>query len=166
MGEVTWPLEQNVIRGNKINHTFGMVRTNADGTPKPHQGWDFKAAVGTSAYAIADGKIEFVKDSGAYGKQVCLSFAWKNQQTLYAFYAHMNTIQVTQGQQVTMNTVLGTTGKSGNAQNLPASEDHLHFEIRTKANTGLGLTDRLSPIKVFGKCPLSVVQNGNEIITF
>ncbi|HRY16831.1 MAG TPA: M23 family metallopeptidase [Candidatus Competibacteraceae bacterium] len=166
MGEVTWPLEQNVIRGNKINHTFGMVRKNADGTPKPHQGWDFKATVGTNAYAIADGKIEFVKDSGAYGKQICLSFTWKDQKTRYAFYAHMNTILVSQGQQVTMNTIIGTTGKSGNAQNLPASEDHLHFEIRTKANAGYGLSNRLSPLKIFGKCPLLAAQDGNEIITF
>lgn len=163
MGEVTWPLAQNVIRGNKLNNTFGMVRNN--GT-KPHQGWDFGAAVGTTAYAIADGKVEFIKSIGDYGKQVCLSFVWKNQQTLYAFYAHMRTTLVTPGQQVTMNTIIGTTGKSGNAENLPASEDHLHFEIRTIANAGMGLGHRLSPLKVFGKCPLQVVQDGSEIITF
>ena len=63
MGEVTWPLEQNMIRGQKVSNTFGMVRTYANGTPKPHQGWDFAAAVGTPAYAIADGKIEFIADN-------------------------------------------------------------------------------------------------------
>lgn len=166
MGEVTWPLEQNVIRGKKINHTFGMVRTNADGSPKPHQGWDFAAAVGTPAYAIAAGKIEFVANSGAYGKQICLSFAWKDQQTLYAFYAHMNAVMVSPGQEVAMNTMIGTCGKSGNAQNLPTSEDHLHFEIRTQASAGLGLSKRISPIKVFGKCPLYAIVDGNEVIVF
>lgn len=168
MGEVTWPLENNVIRGRKESNTFGMVRKKADGTPKPHQGWDFEAAVGTPAYAIADGKVEFVKtdDTSDYGKQICMSFAWKDGETLYAFYAHMNEIFVSQGQQISMNTIIGTCGKTGNAKNLPASEDHLHFEIRTKVYAGLGLADRRSPIKVFGKCPLLHVVSGSEIITF
>ena len=166
MGEVTWPLEQNMIRGQKVSNTFGMVRTYANGTPKPHQGWDFAAAVGTPAYAIADCKIEFIADSGDYGMHICMSFAWKDQQTLYAFYAHMNAIMVSKDQQVTMNTMIGTCGKSGNAQNLPASQDHLHFEIRTQAYAGLGLSKRLSPIKVFGKCPLYAIVDGNEIISF
>jgi murein DD-endopeptidase MepM/ murein hydrolase activator NlpD len=57
---VTWPLEWNVIRRNSVSNTFGMVRNYANGTPKPHQGWDFSAAVGTPAFAIADGKVIFV----------------------------------------------------------------------------------------------------------
>ena len=147
---IAWPLSTNVIRGRKTNNTFGMVR---NGGKKPHQGWDFSARVGTPAYAVADGTVEFIKNSGAYGLQMCISFKFNNQ-TYYAFYAHMKIINVKKGDNVTMKQKIGECGKSGNAFNLPASEDHLHFEIRTRLHCGLGLVGRVSPIKIFGKCPL------------
>lgn len=150
---VTWPLAMNMIRKNSVSNTFGMVRHYANGTPKPHQGWDFTAAVGTPAYAIADGTVMFVHNGGAYGLQVCFSFK-SGQTTLYAFYAHMQTVTVKAGDKVSLNDMIGTTGKTGNAWNLPADEDHLHFEIREQAVCGLGLNHRLSPISVFGVCPL------------
>ena len=64
---ITWPLAFNLIRQRAVNNTFGMVRRRADGTAKPHQGWDFQATVGTPAYAIAAGTVEFVRDRGDYG---------------------------------------------------------------------------------------------------
>jgi murein DD-endopeptidase MepM/ murein hydrolase activator NlpD len=60
-----------------------------------------------------------------------------------------------EGDQVVLNDEIGATGKSGNASNLAVSEDHLHFEIRLKAEPGMGLVDRISPIKIFEKCPLT-----------
>jgi murein DD-endopeptidase MepM/ murein hydrolase activator NlpD len=156
---VTWPLVNNVIRKNKLSNTFGMVRKYADGTPKPHQGWDFAAEVGTTVYAIADGKVVFVTNSGDYGLQVCISFTVENQ-VRYAFYAHLQQSIVTVGQQVKLNDPIGTTGKSGNASNLPADEDHLHFEIRTQANCGLGLAGRVSPMTIFQFCPLNSAVAG------
>lgn len=32
---IDWPLDRNRIRRGLINHTFGMVRRNADGTERP-----------------------------------------------------------------------------------------------------------------------------------
>jgi len=150
---VTWPLEWNVIRRNSVSNTFGMVRNYANGTPKPHQGWDFSAAVGTPAFAIADGKVIFVHNGGDYGRQLCMSFSADGKH-YYAFYAHMKSISVLANQTVKKDAFLGHTGKTGNASNLAAIEDHLHFEIRTKAYCGTGLTGRVSPLKVFGVCPL------------
>lgn len=156
---ITWPLVSNVIRKNKISNTFGMVRQYADGTPKPHQGWDFAAIIGTPVYAIADGKIVFVVNSGDYGLQICMSFKVQNQ-VRYAFYAHLKHASVAVGQEVKMNDQLGTTGNSGNASNLPSDEDHLHFEVRTQANCGLGLAGRVSPLTIFQTCPLHVAVAG------
>ena len=151
---IVWPLASNVIRAHKVNNTFGMVRKNEDGTPRPHQGWDFSAPPGEPAYAIADGTVRMVKDAGDYGRQ--LSFEFKlGGKTYFAFYAHLLHIFVTEGQQVTRNQLIAKCGKSGNASNLPASEDHLHFEIRTKQPPSLGLADRVSPLVVFGQCPLN-----------
>jgi len=150
---VTWPLKINVIRGGSLGNTFGKVRKYANGQPKPHQGWDFKAAIGTDAYAIADGTVEFVVNKGDYGRQMCMSFNF-NGQKLYAFYAHMQDIYVNTGNLV-KGQLIGKTGKSGNASKLPISEEHLHFEIRTQASCGLGLKGRVSPIKIYGTCPLN-----------
>lgn len=33
-----WPLKSNIIRRNSLNHTFGMVRKDAKGNPRAHQG--------------------------------------------------------------------------------------------------------------------------------
>jgi murein DD-endopeptidase MepM/ murein hydrolase activator NlpD len=130
-----------------------MVRKKADGTPKPHQGWDLEASVGTSAYAVGDGKVVFVQNGGDYGLQVCMLFRIQ-ERTYYAFYAHMSHLFVAAGQEVKMGERIGTTGKSGNAANLSADEDHLHFEIRTTPHCGLGLDGRVSPLVIYGICPL------------
>jgi hypothetical protein len=146
------PLAQMVIRDHSISNTFGMVRHHADGKPKAHQGWDLAAPVGTPVYAIALGTIEFVRDQGDYGKQIELKFVY-NGKTLYAFYAHLATISVKKGDSVKEGQQMGTTGKSGNASNLPKSEEHLHFEIREIAHPGLGLAGRRDPATLYGPPP-------------
>ena len=154
---VDWPLMYNVIRRNSVSNTFGMVRLNTDGTPRPHQGWDFYASVGTEAYAIADGKVVFVtKNVGDYGTQLCLAFQFRGID-LYAFYAHLKNVYVVEGQSVAIGQTICTTGDTGNAKGLPKADEHLHFEIRTRAYCGKGLINRLSPVEVFGTCPLNAV---------
>ena len=147
---VVWPLLSNVIRRRLVNHTFGMVRNNKT---RPHQGWDFEAPIGEPAYAIAPGKVVLVNERGDYGLQICMSFELENA-TLYAFYAHMQKAYVHEGQRVEPNDFIGTCGESGNAKGMPKADQHLHFEIRTRPKPRLGLQDRISPVKVFGKCPL------------
>jgi murein DD-endopeptidase MepM/ murein hydrolase activator NlpD len=152
-GYWTWPLEYNVIRRRVKNHTFGMVR---NGGKRAHQGWDFEALIGTAAYAIADGKVAYiddVDDPKGYGKAVCIRFEL-NGETYYAYYAHMKSFTVTPNQLVKRNTIVGYTGETGNARGMAKADQHLHFEVRLKAYCGKGLVDRVSPIKVFGRCPL------------
>lgn len=150
---ITWPLMSNVIRGNSVNNTFGYVRKYANGNAKPHQGWDFTAAVGDPLWAVGAGKVIFVRNRGDYGMQLCHSLTF-NGKTYYAFYAHLASVIVSTGDLVEPDTYLGTNGKSGNAKNLAAKELHLHFEVRTIAEPGLGLGGRVSPFTIFGKCPL------------
>lgn len=159
MNGIDWPLARNIIRGNSPRHTFGMVRRNADGSGRPHQGWDFEAKVGTPCYAIADGTVALVRNVGAYGAQVALRFEHDfdgdgHVDTLFAFYAHLSRIDVVNGQHVCKGEQLGLTGDSGNARGMPVSQQHLHFEIRTKALAGRGLGNRYSPLAVFGVYPL------------
>lgn len=153
MTEIFWPLQRNVIRRRSANNTFGMVRKYADGSDKPHQGWDFEAPLQTPVYAIAAGKVAFVRDHGDYGLQLCLRFDF-NGQTLYAFYAHLSKVHVLEGASVEGHDLIAASGESGNAMGMALADQHLHLEIRTAPSPGSGLQDRLSPLQVFGKCPL------------
>lgn len=149
---IGWPLDSNVIRKNSNNNTFGMVRTNVDRTPRPHQGWDFYAKAGTPCYAIAAGKIEHVENRGSLGLMIVLSIGNTGK---YAAYCHLSYAKVHVGERVTLGQQIGYTGNSGNAEGMKGADEHLHFEIRDKIITGTGLADRISPLQVFGECPLN-----------
>ena len=158
---IAWPLDHNRIRRGMINHTFGMVRRRADGTKRPHQGWDFEAKDGTPCFAIADGTVAYTRRAGDYGNQVVLRFTHDfdgdgRLDTLFAFYAHLSRIDVEAGQKVVKGQQVGLTGSTGNAVGMKWPDTHLHFEIRTIALAGQGLSHRYSPMVVFGHCPMDV----------
>lgn len=141
------PLSQMQIRLCRTSNTFGMVRNQGK---KPHQGWDLAARVGTPVYAIRSGRIVEVRDHGDYGKQVTLEFTHVGQ-TAYAFYAHLEKFLCKQGDPVRDGDVIATSGRSGNAWNLPMAEEHLHFEIRLwLQRPGKGLVARIDPGEVLG----------------
>lgn len=157
--DITWPLASNRIRRGIVNNTFGMVRRNADGTRRPHQGWDFEARDGTPCFAVADGIVSHVLDRGDYGKQVILRFEHDHdgdgdRDTLFAMYAHLSKIEVAAGQAVKKGQRLGLTGSTGNARGMGPLDQHLHFELRSVALPGRGLAGRYSPLAIFGTVPL------------
>ena len=133
---------------------FGKVRSAGR---KAHQGWDLYADVGTPVYAIAPGVVEFVKSSGDYGLQLCLRIdeaALTSAATgarasgqRWAFYAHLSLTFYLSGEAVLEGDLLGLTGISGNASNVPP---HLHFEIRTSPRGSKGLAGRIDPGEVLG----------------
>ena len=150
---IRWPLARNVIRMNKVSNSFGLVRRTANGSVRPHQGWDFEAPIGTPCFAIADGRIERTSTVGGFGKQIVMSFRFEGR-TLFAAYAHLSTIEVAPGQAVTKGQRIGLTGDTGNARGMTGRELHLHFEIRTEPQPGLGLVGRMSPLVIFRTIPL------------
>lgn len=152
------PLNHMKIRRESINHTFGMVRNAGQ---RPHQGWDLEAPVGTPVYAITSGTIKDVRDYGDYGKQVVLEFS-NGEQTRYAFYAHLSSIIRMGGEAVQEGDLIGFTGKTGNASNLAADEDHLHFEIRDLPHAGKGLGGRIDPGRALGFEVYSCYETGVE----
>lgn len=148
-----WPLDSNAIRRGLENNTFGMVRRRADGSKKPHQGWDFSAAIGTPVHAIGSGRVVSVVTGKDYGLTVVHSFQHEGR-VLYAAYAHLSAAKVAVGDLVNEGQLIALTGDSGNAKGMTGADLHLHFEIRTEKQPGLGLTGRLSPMEVFGACPM------------
>jgi murein DD-endopeptidase MepM/ murein hydrolase activator NlpD len=151
--KICWPLAHNMIRHNAESNTFGMVRHKADGSTKPHQGWDFEAPIGTPCFAISEGTIDLVYNSKDYGDVIVLAFPFEGAK-LYAAYAHLSAVEVKQGQSVARGAPIGKTGDSGNAKGMTGKDLHLHFEIRTVPRPGMGLSGRISPLKVLGQVPL------------
>jgi murein DD-endopeptidase MepM/ murein hydrolase activator NlpD len=151
--QALWPLDRNIIRRGAESNTFGMVRRRADGSPRPHQGWDFHAPVGTPCYAVGAGKVVTVSSGGDYGLVIVHLFKHDGG-NYYAAYCHMKSATVKPGDTVTGGQMIGLTGDSGNAKGMRGPDSHLHFEVRTVPAPGLGLAGRVSPLKVFGVCPL------------
>jgi len=70
----------------------------------------------------------------------------------YSFYAHLKSVSVKQGDYVKQGQTIGLLGKTGNAWDQPAKDDHLHFEVGSSVKyTPAGrliISDRFSPNKV------------------
>jgi murein DD-endopeptidase MepM/ murein hydrolase activator NlpD len=160
------PLKQMRLRGESISkhpthNMFGMVRKHHDGRPRPHQGWDIEAPNGTPVFAIADGEIHSLPNTGAYGRQIILQFAHGGA-IYYAQYAHLSRVSVVVGQQVRSGDQIGATGHSGNASSLSSKERHLHFEVRTVAHPGTGLAGRVDPGMILGYAVYSSETGGQS----
>jgi len=138
------PLKKMEIRDNRASNLQGMVRNNGD---KPHQGFDLKAAPGTDIMAVKDATVrKIVRDEkAAYGLQILLEIPGANGKSTFAQYSHLSEISVKLGEAVKEGVVIGKTGMTGNADNLPLDQAHLHFEYRSEPSPGLGLGGRLNP---------------------
>lgn len=122
-----------VIRGKSIKNTVGPpgIRTNPDGSPRSHDGWDIACAVGSPVYAVLDGEVVAADRTSTegYGKIVILKVEFSGK-TYFVLYAHLSSIKVQVGDRVAEGDVLGRSGQSGNARSQRWSEAHLHFEVR------------------------------------
>ncbi|WP_149546809.1 M23 family metallopeptidase [Streptomyces marokkonensis] len=95
-----------------------------------HTGVDFHAASGTPVQSVGIGTVVEAGWGGAYGNQVVIRM---NDGT-YTQYAHLSSIAVSVGQQVTAGQRIGLSGATGNVTGA-----HLHFEARTGADYGSDL---------------------------
>jgi RHS repeat-associated protein len=121
---------------------FGMVR---NGGTRPHQGLDILAQVGSPVTAADGGTVVFAGSAGAHGNHIILAHQNADGNTVsYTAYSHLDAIGVSVGDVVDASQQIGTTGKTGNADN-PAIPAHLHFEIRTANPPGPGLNNRIDP---------------------
>ena len=111
--------------------------------------------------------VEFTECRGDYGLQICARLEAEpmtpmNPSTgtqLWAFYAHLSLAFCKGGEAVGESQVIGLTGNSGNASNVPP---HLHFEIRTQPRAHRGLVDRVDPGKVLGFHTTCLIDSRNS----
>jgi murein DD-endopeptidase MepM/ murein hydrolase activator NlpD len=87
-----------------------------------HPGIDLDGITGDAIYPIMTGIVEDVSYSRfAYGNAAIINHG----NGITSLYAHLSTIEVKEGQKVTMSTKLGEMGATGRSFG-----DHLHLEIR------------------------------------
>lgn len=86
-----------------------------------HNGLDFGIPVGTPVRSTMDGTVVYAgwNDQG-YGNLVIVENG-----PYRTYYAHLSSVPVSLGQQVSAGTVIGLSGNTGNS-----TGPHLHYEIR------------------------------------
>ena len=106
----------------KVNSHFNPQRRHpVTRRISPHNGVDFKAAVGTPIYAPADGTVTFSGYQRAAGYYVIVSHA-NNFSTVYM---HLSKAEVKMGQKVIVGQLIARSGNTGRT-----TGPHLHYEIR------------------------------------
>jgi murein DD-endopeptidase MepM/ murein hydrolase activator NlpD len=90
--------------------------------PKGHMGVDMRSPAGTPVYPLTDGVVTNVGTDPMGGNVVNVQHA-NNVRT---YYAHLSTARVQKGDKVTVNTVLGNVGNTGNASH---TFPHCHFQV-------------------------------------
>ncbi len=99
----------------EISAPYGHLQSNF------HKGIDFKADEGTPVYAAADGVVIVPVDvDTGDGKNVTVSH-YANVNT---FYAHLNKVIVSKGDEVKQGDIIGYVGSTG-----ASTGPHLHFEL-------------------------------------
>ena len=97
--EARWPLE------GVLTSDFGPRRGKA------HRGIDVAAPTGTVVVAVLQGRVAFAGQRGAYGLLVEL----EHEDGWVSRYAHLDAVEVREGDQVEAGVTLGTVGATGNA---------------------------------------------------
>lgn len=90
-----------------------------------HSGIDIGGPNGGAIKASNDGRVIFSGWYGGYGKVVILDHGVINGQPITTLYAHMSSISVSNGQNVTKGQTIGREGSTGYS-----TGPHCHFEVR------------------------------------
>lgn len=112
-----YPCEETVIAG----YTEELVKNDTMGDYRSHTAVDFKCAKGGKVSAINDGLVLLVTKDNLLGKVIEIDHGGK----LVAKYCGLDTVNVSEGDYVTIGQTLGTLGTVPFELN---SDSHLHFE--------------------------------------
>jgi murein DD-endopeptidase MepM/ murein hydrolase activator NlpD len=131
------PIAADVVNWPLADYRYGGMFMETDIV---HTGIDIPNPRGTPVIAAAAGKVVWAgyglftgnnNPKDPYGLAVTLQhdFGYKGQR-LYTIYAHMDRIDVVNGQRVETGQMLGIVGNTGNT-----TGPHLHFEVRLQRNS-------------------------------
>lgn len=117
-----WPLK-NVLITQRFGRTVSSERLYVSGS---HSGMDFRAAIGTPVYAVADGTVKGVGDTddqcyrASFGKWVFI----EHDIGLSTTSAHLSSWTVSDGQRVKKGDLIGYSGNTGRS-----TAPHLHLTV-------------------------------------
>jgi murein DD-endopeptidase MepM/ murein hydrolase activator NlpD len=103
-----------------ISSSFGIRTHPLTGRPKFHTGIDLVAGVGDDVRSAKAGKVVLARSYQDYGNTVIV----RHERGIETLYAHLSRINVNEGQDVDLDTVIGLVGNTGSS-----TGKHLHFEI-------------------------------------
>ncbi len=120
-GIFNWPLDSIRVTQYFGNTAFAQSGAyNGSG----HNGVDFGASIGTPVKAVLSGVVQETNEGAVkncqYGKWVLV----KHDNGLTSLYAHLSSIAVSKGQQVSTGSLLGYSGDTGYA-----TGPHLHLTV-------------------------------------
>jgi hypothetical protein len=99
---------------------FGMRRIFNSEITSIHKGVDLKAKTGTTVYAANDGIVKLAKGLFYAGNCVIVDHGM----SIFTTYAHLSSIHVKPGQEVSKGQVIGKSGSTGRV-----SGPHLHWGV-------------------------------------
>lgn len=102
--------------GGKILTNFGEVVSGSK-----NSGINFECHVGEKVIASANGKVVHIAKDAKYGNIVIIS----HPNNLQTAYAHLDSVEVSKGQEVAKGSEIGIAGKTGDAERIM-----LHFAVR------------------------------------
>lgn len=103
---------------------YGMRPDPFTGEDSFHYGVDISASYNTPVAATHSGEVVFTGWRGEFGKKVKVLSVIAGQ-NIYIVYAHLNTITVEVGDNVSVGQIIGGVGSTGRS-----TGSHLHYEIR------------------------------------
>ncbi len=106
--------------------------------PAGHNGVDLKHSEGTPIYPIASGKVIYTGQNPKGGNSIKVSH---ENGAVISYYAHLQSINVSSGQEVNQKTIIGIMGQTGNAKGRGA---HLHYEGKVHGS-------HIDPLSLTGK---------------
>lgn len=118
-----------------------------------HAGIDLGAEKGTPAKAMLPGIVKSIsKESSPWQKGNKMTqgnaILIAHDGGLTSLYCHMESINVSVGEKVDKNTIIGTVGNSGNAR---FTSPHIHFEVSKNGQ-------KVNPRSIIGKADLEITK--------
>lgn len=110
-GDWVWP-----VGSRTITSPYGEKRGS-----QTHPAMDIGAPTGNPVYASNNGTVIYAGWDGGYGKTIRISHG----NGIVSTYAHLSSINVSVGQNVTKGDRIGGVGSTGNS-----TGPHLHYEVR------------------------------------
>ncbi len=115
------PLSRPLSTEHDITSSFGTRLDPFTRGLAMHSGIDFRAPTGTAVRAPAPGKVIEAGYNGGYGRMVEIDHG----NGISTRYAHLSSIQVSEGDTIRAGQVLGAVGSTGRS-----TGPHLHYEVR------------------------------------